>query len=131
MNLLRLSAIRMIVVFVGLSNIAGDVHGQLTDAIKVTATKPLEDHIVRESVLLPGWDPYEPVSAYVYYREGAQGLPVVIFIQGQGADKTWLADWHADLAKRGFAVISIDAHLSGDRKIATTIGGIKGEQGWV
>jgi pimeloyl-ACP methyl ester carboxylesterase len=48
-----------------------------------------------------------------------------------GADKTWQADWHCEMAERGFAVIAIDAHLSGDRAIATTIGGIKGEQGWV
>jgi pimeloyl-ACP methyl ester carboxylesterase len=104
---------------------------QLTDKIKVTATKQLEGKIVRESALLPGWDPYEPVSAYLYYQQDATGLPVVIFIHGMGADKTWQSAWHVELATRGFAVISIDAHLSGDRKVVTSIGGIKAEQDWV
>src|SRR5688572_7650041 len=90
----RRLAIRLMLALVALSNTEGDVHAQLRDQIKVTATKQLDDQIVRESVLLPGWDPYEPVSAYVYYKKGARGLPVVIFIHGQGADKTWLAHWH-------------------------------------
>ena len=71
------------------------------------------------------------MSTYAYLPEKAEKLPVVIFIHGMGADKTWRAGWHAELAQRGFAVISIDAHLSGDRKIATSIGGIKAEQDWV
>jgi len=101
---------------------------QPTVAIQVKSVETLDNKIVRQSVLMPGWDPYEPVAAYVYVKEGARKLPVVIFIHGMGADKTWPQDWHAELAQLGFAVISIDAHLSGDRKIATTIGRIKAEQ---
>lgn len=99
--------------------------------IEVKAVDRLEQDVFRETVLFPGWDPYEPVSAYVYYQKRSEPLPVVIFIHGMGADKKWQAAWHAELATRGLAVISIDAHLSGDRKIATSIGGIKGEQAWV
>ena len=100
-------------------------------AIQIKAENVLDNQIVRQTVLLPGWDPYEPVPAYVYFKQGAAKLPVVIFIHGMGANKTYLASWHAELAGQGLAVISIDAHLSGDRGIATSIGGIKGEQGWV
>lgn len=102
-----------------------------TTAIQVQATDKLEGGVVRETALFSGWDPYEPVPAYVYLKPDAQKLPVVIFIHGMGADKTWQADWHRELAGRGFAVIAIDAHLSGHRAIATSIGGIKGEQHWV
>jgi pimeloyl-ACP methyl ester carboxylesterase len=98
-------------------------------SIGVKKTVPLENRIVRETLLLPGWDPYEPVSAYLYYRPAEEKLPVVIFIHGMGADKNAMAGWHAELAGRGMAVLSIDAHLSGDRKIATSIGGIRPEQG--
>jgi pimeloyl-ACP methyl ester carboxylesterase len=99
--------------------------------IEVQAEKTLDNNVVRQTFLFPGWDPYEPVPAFVYLQAGKEKLPVVIFIHGMGADKTWQAEWHAELAERGLAVISIDAHLSGDRKIATSIGGIKGEQDWV
>lgn len=100
-------------------------------AIVVQSEDELEHQVVRQTVLFPGWDPYEPVPAYVYFRRSPDKLPVVIFIHGMGADKTYLASWHRELAERGFAVISIDAHLSGARKIKTSIGGIKGEQDWV
>ncbi|MGE3808304.1 MAG: alpha/beta hydrolase family protein, partial [Gemmataceae bacterium] len=100
-------------------------------SIQVKAETVLDNQVVRQSVWFPGWDPYEPVPTYVYFKKATEKLPVVLFIHGMGADKTNLASWHAQLAEKGFAVISIDAYLSGDRKIATSIGGIKGEQGWV
>src|SRR5687768_12931288 len=62
-----------------------------TTAIKVTATDAPENGVVRETVLFPGWDPYEPVPAFVYRKPEAKQLPVVIFIHGMGADKTWQA----------------------------------------
>lgn len=103
-----------------------------TTAIQVKATNVQKNNVVRDTVLFPGWDPYEPVPAYVYRKPKAEKLPVVIFIHGMGANKSWQADWHRELAGRGFAVIAIDAHLSGDRAIATPVGGaIKAEQGWV
>jgi len=104
---------------------------QPVTAIEVKATDVQKDDVVREKVLFPGWDPYEPVSAYVYRKPKAEKLPVVIFIHGMGSNKSWQAEWHRQLAERGYAVIAIDAHLSGDRAIATSIGGIKGEQNWV
>src|SRR4051794_15424705 len=101
-------------------------------AIQFKATDVQKNDVARETALSPGWDPYEPVPAYVYRKPKADKLPVVIFIHGMGANKSWQADWHRELAERGFAVIAIDAHLSGDRAIATPVGGaIKAEQGWV
>src|SRR5688572_22565148 len=86
-----------------------------TTTIQVHATNNLGGGVIRETVLFPGWDPYEPVPAFVYRKPDALKLPVVVFIHGMGADKTWQADWHREIAGRGFAVIAIDAHLSGDR----------------
>ncbi len=99
--------------------------------IQVKSVKHLEGQIVRQTVLFPGWDPYEPVPAYVYFKQKAEKLPVVIFIHGMRMDKTFLACWHAELAQQGFAVISVDAHLSGARKIAIVADRIEAEQGWV
>jgi pimeloyl-ACP methyl ester carboxylesterase len=117
--------------FIGLLPSVGLAIEPPPPVIQTKKTDSLPNQIVRETLLLPGWDPYEPVSAYLYVKEGGEKLPVVIFIHGMGADKTYLAGWHAELAGLGMAVLSIDAHLSGDRKIATSIGGIKAEQNWV
>jgi pimeloyl-ACP methyl ester carboxylesterase len=111
---------------------ARDGFGQLpVRKIAVRAEDALENQVIRQTALLPGWDPYEPVPAYIYFRRSPDKLPVVIFIHGMGTDKNYLAAWHSKLAERGLAVISLDAHLSGARKIKTSIGGIKGEQDWV
>ena len=104
---------------------------QPTTAIGVKSSELQKNDVLRETVLFPGWDPYEPVPAFVYRKPKAERLPVVIFIHGMGSNKTWQAEWHRELAERGCAVIAVDAHLSGDRAIATPIGGIKGEQSWV
>jgi dienelactone hydrolase len=104
----------------------------LVTTIHTTSEEKLASGVLKEQVLFPGWDPYEPVTSWVYRKPDAKNLPVVIFIHGMGANRNYLADWHAELAEKGFAVISIDAHLSGDRKIKTPVGGaFKAEQGWV
>ena len=46
-----------------------------------------DDSVEREQLYLPGWDPDEPVPAYVYYQKGNQALPVVIFCHGLGGSK--------------------------------------------
>ena len=118
--------------------VVGGLVGQLlaaaqqpTVAVQVQSVDLLKNEIVRQCVLFPGWDPYEPVPAYVYFRQKAENLPVVIFIHGMGQEKSALASWHVELAEKGFAVISVDAHLSGDRRIATAIGRIQAEEDWV
>src|SRR3954462_11322432 len=70
-----------------------------TTEIQVKATDVQKNGVIRETVLFPGWDPYEPVPAYVYRKPKADKLPVVIFIHGMGANKSWQADWHRELAE--------------------------------
>src|SRR5262245_37564074 len=71
----------------------------------------------REKLLLAGWDPDEPVPAYIYYEKGKQGLPVVIFVHGLGGSKDAESKRVQELAGKGFFVIAIDAHLHGERKV--------------
>jgi len=72
--------------------------------------------IVKDRALLAGWDPDEPVPAFVYRpREGAS-LPVVVFLHGLGRDKEELADRLPDLAAAGLLVVAVDAFLHGERR---------------
>jgi dienelactone hydrolase len=66
---------------------------------------------------LAGWDPDEPVPAYVYYQKSDKALPVVIFSHGMGGSKEYDARRMQDLARRGLFVVQIDAHLHGERKV--------------
>src|SRR5436190_1735635 len=43
---------------------------------------PRDSPIEREKLFLSGWDPDEPVPAYLYYQKGKKSLPVVIFVRG-------------------------------------------------
>jgi hypothetical protein len=48
------------------------------------AQQPGGGQIEREKLFLAGWDPDEPVPAFVYYQKGHRALPVVIFLHGLG-----------------------------------------------
>src|SRR5438067_2936164 len=73
--------------------------------------------IEREKLSLAGWDPDEPVPAYIYYQRSKEALPVVIFVHGLGGSKDAESKRVQELAGKGFFVIAIDAHLHGERKI--------------
>lgn len=73
--------------------------------------------IEREKLYLPGWDPDEPVPAYVYYKKGNKGMPVVIFMHGLGGSKEGDARRMQEWAGKGMFVVAIDAHLHGERKV--------------
>jgi dienelactone hydrolase len=73
--------------------------------------------IEREKLFLAGWDPDEPVPAYIYYQKGKEALPVVIFVHGLGGSKDAESKRVQELAGKGFFVIAIDAHLHGERKV--------------
>jgi dienelactone hydrolase len=75
--------------------------------------KPVE----REKLSLAGWDPDEPVPAYVYYQKGNQPMPVVIFVHGFGGSKEQYVPRMQELAGKGFFVVAIDAYLHGERKV--------------
>src|SRR5437867_2057303 len=73
--------------------------------------------IEREKLYLAGWDPDEPVPAYVYYKKGNKAMPVVIFMHGMGGSKESNAQRMHEWAGKGLFVVAIDAHLHGERKV--------------
>jgi dienelactone hydrolase len=79
--------------------------------------EPTDDSIHREKLSLTGWDPDEPVPALVYYKYGNQKMPVVIFTHGLRGNKELYPERMKDLARKGLFVVSIDAHLHGERKV--------------
>ena len=80
--------------------------------------EPLKDSaIVREKLYLAGWDPDEPVPAYIYHKKGNQAMPVVIFMHGMGGSKDQYVSRMQEWAESGLFVVTIDAHLHGERKV--------------
>jgi uncharacterized protein len=80
--------------------------------------KPLPgSDIEREKLSLAGWDPDEPVPAYLYYKKGNKSMPVVIFMHGMGGNKEQYDKRMREMADKGLFVVVIDAHLHGERKI--------------
>jgi dienelactone hydrolase len=80
--------------------------------------KPSGDgSIQRDKLYLTGWDPDEPVPAYVYYKKGNKGMPVVIFFHGMGGSKEQYPERMRAWAGKGLFVVAIDAHLHGERKV--------------
>jgi dienelactone hydrolase len=73
--------------------------------------------VEREKLLLAGWDPDEPVPAFVYYKKGTRSMPVVIFLHGMGGSKDQNSERLRELAGKGLFVVAIDAHLHGERKV--------------
>lgn len=78
---------------------------------------PKTSDIEREKLYLAGWDPDEPVPAYVYYKKGNKVMPVVIFMHGMGGSKESNAARMQEWAGKGLFVVAIDAHLHGERKV--------------
>jgi dienelactone hydrolase len=70
-----------------------------------------------EKLSLTGWDPDEPVPALIYYKKGNKGMPVVIFSHGLGGNKEQYPERMKELAGKGLFVVTIDAHLHGERKV--------------
>jgi dienelactone hydrolase len=78
---------------------------------------PKNADIEREKLSLAGWDPDEPVPAYVYYKKGGKSMPVVLFLHGLGGSKDQYPQRMQEWAARGLFVVAIDAHLHGERKV--------------
>lgn len=92
--------------------------GVITGAVDASsAGEPAPEQVEREKLLLPGWDPDEPLPAYAYYKKGNRSMPVIIFMHGLGGSKDNSARQLQDLAGKGFFVVAIDAHLHGERKV--------------
>jgi dienelactone hydrolase len=79
--------------------------------------QPKDSKIEREKLYLAGWDPDEPVPAYVYYKKGNKSMPVVIFMHGLGGSKEHDVPRMQKWAGKGLFVVTIDAHLHGERKV--------------
>lgn len=86
------------------------------------ASRAQDVPIEREKLSMSGWDPDEPVPAYVYYKKGNRAMPVVIFMHGLGGSKEGDAQRLRDLAGKGFFVVAIDAYLHGERKVPGIFG---------
>jgi dienelactone hydrolase len=78
---------------------------------------PRGSQIERDKVFLAGWDPDEPVPAYLYYKKGNRSMPVVIFMHGMGGSKDQYVQRMQEWAGKGMFVVAIDAHLHGERKV--------------
>jgi len=78
---------------------------------------PHDSQIEREKLYLTGWDPDEPVPAYLYYKKGNKSMPVVIFVHGLGGSKDQYPQRMREWADKGLFVVTIDAHLHGERKV--------------
>lgn len=78
---------------------------------------PGDSPIEREKLYLAGWDPDEPVPAYLYYKKGNKAMPVVIFSHGLGGNKEQYPQRMKELAGKGLFVVTIDGHLHGERKV--------------
>jgi len=72
--------------------------------------------IVTEDLLLPGWDPDEPVPATICRPEAGEGLPVVFVLHGFGRSKEESARILPRLAGAGFLAVAIDGFLHGRRR---------------
>src|SRR5256714_6108524 len=90
----------------------------LTNAHSQDAKQPPKaGDIERQKLNFSGWDPDEPVPAYVYYKKGNKAMPVVIFMHGMGGSKDSNAARMQEWADKGLFVVAIDAHLHGERKV--------------
>ena len=72
--------------------------------------------VITEEILLPGWDPDEPVPATIYRPEAREKLPVVVALHGFGCSKEESAPRLPRLAGAGFLAVAIDGFLHGQRR---------------
>lgn len=80
--------------------------------------KHLQGDLVKERILLPGWDPSDPVPAVAVYPSAGHPLPVVFLFHGIHGRKEALEPWAEDLAGMGFYVLAADQHLHGERAVS-------------
>ncbi len=71
---------------------------------------------IRMDLILAGWDPDEPVPAFMYRPPDAGKLPVIIFAHGLNCSKDEFAARLPLLAEAGFLVFAIDDYLHGERR---------------
>jgi dienelactone hydrolase len=91
--------------------------GNVTRIERTLSVVAKDRKIQREKLSLAGWDPDEPVPAYLYYKKGNKSMPVVIFMHGLGGSKEENVEHMQQWADKGLFVVALDAHLHGERKV--------------
>ncbi len=86
-------------------------------ASQVQERQELEGGLVREKLLLPGWDPSDPVPAIALYGRAAAHAPVVFLFHWFQGSKEVMEPWAQELARAGFFALAVDCHLHGERKV--------------
>jgi dienelactone hydrolase len=97
--------------------LSGELLGQ---ELQVLGRQELSNGLIWEKLLLPGWDPSDPVPAIAVYPRGKAGLPLVVLLHWFQGSKEAMEPWARELAAKEFFVLTIDLHFHGER----TVGGI-------
>jgi dienelactone hydrolase len=85
--------------------------------IQVLERTDLPGGLIRERLLLPGFDPDEAVPAIAIYPAKGGPFPVAICLHCFRGSKENLEPWCRDLAAQGVFAITLDAYLHGERSI--------------
>ena len=87
--------------------------------MQIIERRDLPGGLVRERLRLPGFDMDEAVPAIAIHPASGGPFPVCIVLHCFRGAKENLEPWCRDLAGRGIFAIAIDAHLHGERSIAS------------
>jgi dienelactone hydrolase len=87
-------------------------------APQVLESQQLPGDLVRERLLLPGFDPDESVPAIAIHPAAGGPFPVCVVLHYFRGSKETCEPWCRDLAARGIFAVAIDAHLHGERSVA-------------
>jgi dienelactone hydrolase len=88
------------------------------EKLQVIERREIENGLVREKLLLPGWDPADPVPAIAIAPRGASKVPVVFVFHWFQGSKEAMEPWARELAAEGFFAVAPDLHLHGERRVA-------------
>ncbi len=95
--------------------LAGQV---LAHDAQVIERRELADGLIREKLLLQGWDPTDPVPGIAIYPKGKTKLPFVVLLHWFQGSKEAMEPWAHDLAPRQLFVLIVDLHFHGERTVA-------------
>ena len=73
-----------------------------------------EEHpagLTEERLLLPGWDPDEPVPAVMWRKRDGEAKPLMIYIHGFSGDKDGVSAWLKSCADAGLCALSIENYF--------------------
>ncbi|NQT82972.1 alpha/beta hydrolase [bacterium] len=94
--------------------LAGGLAGQ---ELQILERREVGEGLVREKLLLGGWDSSDPVPAIAVYPKGRTALPLVVLLHWFQGRKEDMEPWARELAPKEFFVLAIDLHLHGERGV--------------